>query len=188
MLGGALPALQKRSTPDLAAEVGQFARPFSLLLGRIQDSYNSLAIPSESAQDPRVQIQKHFQLLRWYVDKHLSTQAILLAREWVISALCVSEGIQDYRVFERRKSIEEQLGAMISKSEEASSQLDQPVARHVTDPKSLSEFWSKLTTYRNDLAHVQMREKPIRGEKLEKFALEELIPKLRALFPAFTQP
>jgi hypothetical protein len=180
-----LPALQKRSTQDLADEVGKFAKPFSLLLQSIQDSYNTLAISSEVANDERTQIQKHFQLLHWYVDKQFSAQAILLAREWVISALCISEGIQKYREPVYRKAIEYQLGSMIGRGDNPN--LNQPIASHVADPKQLSDFWAKLIDYRNDIAHVQMRLSPFTSKTLEAFALSELIPTLEALFPSLTQ-
>ncbi len=179
-----LPRLQRQSTDQLTYEVGEFAKPFGLLLQSIQENYTQLALPPESAQDERLQIQKQFQLLKWYVDKQFSTQAILLAREWVVSALCICEGIRNYRERVYREAIEHQLGSMTGKGDSPS--LNQPIASHVSDPQQLSAFWSKLTEYRNDVAHVQMRKSPLPGETLEEFALTRLLPDLHSLFPALT--
>jgi hypothetical protein len=181
-----LPNLQRHSTADLEQEVGQFAKPFGLLLQSIQDSYGQLALPPDKASDPRAEIQKHFQLLRWYVEKRLTAQALLLAREWVISALCLCEGIQNYREREQRQEIEQQLGSLIPRGEQP--QMSLAIAAHVSDTKQLADLWSRLSEYRNDTAHVQMNPNRLDGEALENFVLRDLLPKLEALFPDLTQP
>ncbi|MFS8924894.1 TIGR02221 family CRISPR-associated protein, partial [Synechococcus sp. B60.1] len=180
-----LPRLQKHSTQELAEEVGQFAKPFGLLLQSIQDSYSQLALPADQKEDPRAQVQKHFQLLRWYVEKRFTTQALLLAREWVVSALCLCEGIQDYRRREARQGIEQQLGSLIQQAEPA--QFLPPIAAHVPDVQQLADLWSRLSQYRNDVAHVQMNPEPLPSEALESFVLRDLLPRLEALFPELTR-
>ncbi|ABD00667.1 TIGR02221 family CRISPR-associated protein [Synechococcus sp. JA-3-3Ab] len=194
--------LQRHSTQELAEEVGQFAKPFGLLLQSIQNSYSQLALPAEKAADPQAQVQKHFQLLRWYVEKRFTTQALLLAREWVVSALCLCEGIQNYLEREARQGIEHQLGSLIPREEQllgdlpATGSLIQhqeqlqslpPIAAHVPDVQQLAKLWSRLSEYRNDVAHVQMKPKSLRSEVLESFVLQDLLPKLEALFPELTR-
>jgi CRISPR-associated protein, Csx2 family len=194
--------LQRHSTQELAEEVGQFAKPFGLLLQSIQNSYSQLALPADQKEDPRAQVQKHFQLLRWYVEKRFTTQAILLAREWVVSALCLCEGLQDYLEREARQGVEHQLGSLIPREEQllgdlpATGSLIQhqeqlqslpPIAAHVPDVQQLAKLWSRLSEYRNDVAHVQMKPKPLRSEVLESFVLQDLLPKLEALFPELTR-
>lgn len=179
-----LPKLQHQSTTELAEEVGTFAKPFGLLLETIQKSYAALALPRDAA-DERQQIHKQFLLLEWYVNKQFTAQAILLAREWVVSALCVGEGIRNYRERVYREVIERQLGAMTGKGDNPS--LEQPISRQVVDPKKLKDLWSQLTDYRNDVAHVQMRKSPFDGRTLEDFALKQLVPALQELFPRLTE-
>jgi len=194
--------LQRHSTQELAEEVGQFAKPFGLLLQSIQNSYSQLALPADQKEDPRAQVQKHFQLLRWYVEKRFTTQAILLAREWVVSALCLCEGIQNYLEREARQGIEHQLGSLIPREEQllgdlpATGSLIQhqeqlqslpPIAAHVPDVQQLAKLWSRLSEYRNDVAHVQMKPKSLRSEVLESFVLQDLLPSLEALFPELTR-
>ncbi|MFQ3584089.1 MAG: TIGR02221 family CRISPR-associated protein [Cyanobacteriota bacterium] len=182
-----LPRLQRQSTERLNQEVGEFAKPFGLLLQSIQDSYAQLALPPQDVQNEVLQIQKQFQLLKWYVDKQFSAQAILLAREWVVSALCICEGIRNYRERVYREAIERQLGSMTGKGETPG--LNQPVASYVSDPQQLAVCWSRLTSYRNDVAHTQMSEveNPIPAERIEEYVLNHLLPELRSLFPSLTQ-
>jgi len=194
--------LQRHSTQELAEEVGQFAKPFGLLLQSIQNSYSQLALPADQKEDPRAQVQKHFQLLRWYVEKRFTTQALLLAREWVVSALCLCEGIQNYLEREARQGIEHQLGSLIQRrkqplgdppatgesvQQEEQLQFLPPIAAHVSDVKQLADLWSCLSEYRNDVAHGQMNPDPLGGEALESFVLQKLLPSLEALFPELTR-
>jgi hypothetical protein len=202
-----LPNLQKHSTADLEQEVGQFAKPFGLLLRSIQDSYSQLALPADRASDPKAQVQKQFQLLRWYVEKRLITQALLLAREWVVSALCLCEGIQNYLEREERQGIEHQLASLIPREDqplgdppatgesgrsliprEDQPQALPPITAHVPDAKQLADLWSRLSECRNDMAHVQMNPNSFNSEVLENFVLRDLLPKLEALFPDLSQP
>ncbi|MGY2715799.1 hypothetical protein ACVW01_000328 [Thermostichus sp. MS-CIW-19] len=194
--------LQRHSTQELAEEVGQFAKPFGLLLQSIQNSYSQLALPADQKEDPRAQVQKHFQLLRWYVEKRFTTQALLLAREWVVSALCLCEGIQNYLEREARQEVEHQLGSLIQRrkqllgdppatgesvQQEEQLQFLPPIAAHVSDVKQLADLWSCLSEYRNDVAHGQMNPDPLSGEALESFVLQKLLPSLEALFPELTR-
>ena len=72
----------------------------------------------------------------------------------------------NYQDKEERKNIEHQLGSMI---QYPNPNLEQPIVTHVSSAKKLSGVWSKLTRYRNDLAHVQMNIDPIDAETLQKF-------------------
>ncbi|MFS8911470.1 TIGR02221 family CRISPR-associated protein, partial [Synechococcus sp. H60.3] len=104
---------------------------------------------------------------------------------WVVSALCLCEGIQDYRKREARQGIEQQLGSLIQQEEQPQSL--PPIAAHVPDAKQLADLWSCLSQYRNDVAHVQMNPKPLPSEALESFVLRDLLPRLEALFPELTR-
>jgi hypothetical protein len=53
--------------------------------------------------------------------------------------------------------------------------------------QQLAKLWSRLSEYRNDVAHVQMKPKSLRSEVLESFVLQDLLPKLEALFPELTR-
>ena len=172
--------LQNISSTELENEVGAFAKPFQLLLSQIQQDYSQFALGESQESNVREQLQKQFLLLRWYAAKKQSAQAILLAREWLISALCIAEGIDDYRDTEKRKPVEHQLGKTIAANPEV-----QPIFRHVTDEKKLSAFWSTLTEYRNDIAHAQMRRTNIPATTLQGYVENKLIRELEELLPEY---
>lgn len=86
--------LQRMSSQGIKSELGIFAKPFELLFEQIQDDYGQFALDESEIQDDALILQKQFLLIRWYVIKGLSAQAILLSREWIISSLLVSENIK----------------------------------------------------------------------------------------------
>jgi CRISPR-associated DxTHG motif protein len=174
--------LQNIPATQLQEEVGAFAKPFELLLSQIQDDYSQFAVMNFNEASPVEQLQKQFLLLRWYVNKKLSCQAILLGREWLVSAICIAHGIKNYRDREKRKVIEEHLGQMIG----ANHNLDQPIVQYVSSAEKLAALWSTLTEYRNDIAHTQMRFTSISARTLEEYALNQLLPGLSEILPEFT--
>ena len=130
-------------------------------------------------------IYKQFLLLQWYGDKQFTVHALLMEREWVISPLCILEGCGDYRKWEHREPIENQLNLLrFHKNNPAPNQ---PIMTHLADVKALADFGGRLGDYRNDIAHVQMNESPLNSQALEKFALGDLLPTLPCLFPSLTR-
>ena len=182
-----LSKLIRQSTTALAQEVGIFAKPFGLLLEQVQQSYISLALATEKAT-VKEKIAKQFLLLEWYVERRFTVHALLLAREWVVSAFCVLTGRDDYCKRDHRVEMEKQLNAIAHRYDGHDGEPPQPIEAYVADVQALATFWSRLGTYRNDLAHVQMNEAPLRSQALEHFALTELLPTLRCLFPELVHP
>jgi len=178
-----LPKLIRHSTPELEQEIGVFSKPFGLMLEQVRQSYMPLALSNANA-DKKEEIYRQFLLLQWYVEKQFTVHALLMAREWVVSALCLLDGRDKYLEREHREAVEKQLGKMIDYQNPT---LKQPIASHVKDAKALANFWSQLTQYRNDIAHVQMNESPLNSQALEKFVQEKLVCTLQSLFPSLTQ-
>ncbi len=165
---------------QLADEVGAFAQPFSLLLEPLRKEYGEFALAQPKDADPVLVLQKLYRLLSWYIAKGRYGQAISLAREWVVSALCVANGA-NYRDRDRRKEFEDSINRL------AQSQLLEPaIAQHVTNPQALGAFWSHLTEVRNDLAHCQFRTSNFSASQLGKFAKTEILAALSENFPQFT--
>jgi len=175
--------LQRVDLTRLKNEVGAFAKPFELLLTQMQADYGQFAQSGNDLNSPLDSIKKQFLLLRWYVEKKLSSQAILLGREWLISALCIAEGMSDYRDPEKRKLIETQLFLMTGPS----PNLHQSVASYVNDPQKLGNFWSRLADYRNDIAHAQMRRSNLSASTLQAYVEKDLIQGLSDLLPQYTK-
>ncbi|BAU44915.1 TIGR02221 family CRISPR-associated protein [Leptolyngbya sp. O-77] len=177
--------LEKISNETLKTEVGIFAQPFALLLDRIQADYSQFALaqPREAASSET--LAKQFDLLCWYVDKSLSTQAILLSREWVVSTLCVGLG-RDYLQKSEREFVEQSLNQLVEWAKDKESN-PQPSAADalkpiVADLEDLSKLWSQLRDMRNDLAHTEMRQNSLSASDMTRFVREELLTRLRELF------
>lgn len=149
---------------NLAGGLSVFAKPFELLLEQIQRDYGQFSLTDSRKADSQDVIDKQFLVLRWYVHKGQSTQAILLAREWIISILCVAES-KDYLNKSERSIIENQLGKLIKPEGEDSGS----ILKHVVSAQRLQAVWSKLTEFRNDIAHAQMRPTRISANKLQKW-------------------
>lgn len=179
--------LEKVAYDRLQEDVGAFAQPFALLLNRIQADYQQFALPNPRAAEPKIAIAKQLDLLRWYVDKSLSAQAILLGREWLVSALCV--GLErDYLNSGERSQIERGLNDLVIWSQEPGQSAPLAVsALNIVVPQldSLSRFWSPLRDMRNDLAHTEMRRDSLSASKMMLFVRDELLDGLQELFPDY---
>lgn len=179
-------SLEKVSYDALKQEVGIFAQPFSLLLDRIQADYSQFSLANPRSQ-PSIALAKQLVLLRWYVEKSLSAQAILLSREWVVSALCVGLG-RDYLNKSEREQVEQGLNSLVEWAKDKESK-PAPLSINaleqvVDDLEKLSRFWSKLRDMRNDLAHTEMRQDSLSAAKMTSFVHQELLTQLQELFEA----
>lgn len=177
--------LEKIPNETLKTEVGIFAQPFALLLDRIQADYSQFALVNPRQADAQKTLAKQFDLLRWYIDKSLSTQVILLSREWVVSALCVGLG-RDYLQKSEREVIEQSLNQLVEWAKDKDYK-PKPIAADalgsvITDLEGLSKLWSKLRDMRNDLAHTEMRQNSLSAPDMTRFVREELLTRLRELF------
>jgi len=170
---------QKIPAEELNQEIGNFAKPFELLSERIQQSYSQFALlEPENLSNHKLALQKHFLLLRWYVKNEQGAQAILLAREWLVSAECIAQE-KNYLDGEKREEVEKRLNYMCNHKRN----LNKATARSRDDKITL--LWSKLRSYRNDIAHTEMRSGSTSGEELHQYVKTQLIPSLEQVFPEY---
>lgn len=174
--------LKQIPTETIENEVGIFAKPFKLLLNQIQQDYGQFALNNSNENDPKTFLQQKFLLLRWYVAKDMNTQAILLAREWIVTALCIVEQVPSFINRNSRKKIEDQLNAFSGENRD----FDQPITKHIDNVEQLTTTWSKLSDYRNDLAHAEMRSTSFSANILQQYVQKDLIAELTSLFPDYT--
>ncbi len=106
------------------AEVQQWARPLAPLLDRMVEAYQPFQEDALAA---------HAALIQWYFENNHVAQAVLLAREWVIS----------YYLHQQMLSPEQRQAAEDALNEQAK--------RRANDP--LTQLWSRVRDVRNDLAH-----------------------------------
>ncbi len=180
-------SLERISYDTLKTEVGTFAQPFALLLDRIQADYSQFALAKAREANPREALAKQFDLLRWYVDKSLSAQAILLSREWVVSALCI-ELRRDYLQKSEREIVEQSLNQLVEWAKDKDRN-PKPIAADALEPvvtnlEDLSNLWSQLRDMRNDLAHTEMRQNSLSASDMTEFVQQDLLTRLQELFGA----
>ncbi|BCW96064.1 MAG: TIGR02221 family CRISPR-associated protein [Fimbriimonadales bacterium] len=106
------------------AEVQQWARPLAPLLDRMAAAYQPF---QENA------LATHAALIQWYFENNHVAQAVLLAREWVISYYLHQQMLPP----DQRQAAEDAL--------------NERAKRHASDP--LTKLWSRVRDVRNDLAH-----------------------------------
>jgi CRISPR-associated DxTHG motif protein len=177
--------LQVSSGSDLREEIDIFAKPFELLIDKIEQDYAQFALENAEQSDQQLIIKKHYLLIKWYVQKDLGTQAILLAREWIVTTLAILENY-NYLNKKSRESIETQLKAICGYNLENVKYYDQSISKHVKDTKTLDDIWSQLGNYRNDIAHCEMRVQSLSIQRLYEYA-QELPSLLKDLFPTLTE-
>lgn len=172
--------LQAIPAKELAQEVGYFAKPFELLSAQIQQSYSQFALSDPAKnENSNLALEKHFLLLRWYVKNDMGAQAVLLAREWIISARCHKKGLI-YLNYKDREIVQTELNDM---NKRRKPNLTKATARSPQDKLILT--WSNLIAYRNDIAHAEMRLDSANVTELQKYVKNELIKSLENLFPEF---
>lgn len=184
--------LQNIPVEELQTELGEFAKPFELLLSQIQEDYGQFALANSRQGDPKTVLKQQFLLLQWYGKKGLGTQGILLAREWIISALCIAQNI-DYLDRNKRGLIERQLSLLSDWQREKGSDesvvdyAPSSISKTVEKVEDLAKFWSQLTEVRNDLAHTEMRVQSLAASRLDAYVKDELIQGIAALFPEWIE-
>jgi hypothetical protein len=138
-------------------EAESWAKPFSLLLDRTAEDYRPLALEADprdlahAAESLRIQRS----LVRWYIERRQYVQAIVLAREWVISYAIYLLGwdmINDRDLAERLLSTES-----ILRRQQRGLPLEPTMRKSLEGAVAL---WDRLPDLRNDIAHVGMRREP----------------------------
>ncbi|WP_017295915.1 TIGR02221 family CRISPR-associated protein [Geminocystis herdmanii] len=173
--------LKRMSGKEIREEVGIFAKPFELIIDKIEQDYAQFAIEKSAESDYQLIIKKHYLLIKWYVEKGLGTQAILLSREWLVTTLAILENT-NYLDKDERKNIENQLNAISGNNPDRLKLYEQKITKHVADIKQLDDTWSQLGRNRNNIAHCQMNAEQFSSKILHQYA--QKLPQILAdLFP-----
>ena len=168
--------IQALEMGSILQEVGIFAKPFELLLDGIKQDYEQFAL-SQWERQPREVVKIQFSLLQWYVDKEHYVQALLLAREWVITLLCIAQQL-DYLNRYSRNKVQRQLGEMCQDPPSYAT----GIRENVASPANLRGIWRKITSYRNDLAHAQSKRDSKDAERMQQYVKEKLLKQLESNF------
>jgi hypothetical protein len=169
--------------PKASAEIQTWAKPFSLLIDRVQRQVGQLAYEKTDVLDSQ-HLEKQFQFIEQLQQYGLVAQATQMAREWVVNwaiwysndrkALSQEEWLDHCK----RGNMENTLSGAFRGGEEA------PPPDWLKDPNLvaiLRKLWPALADLRNDFAHCGMRIQR-RDSKDLYDPTQNLFPQLRDLW------
>ena len=177
----------EKSLMNAEEAIKQSARPFSVLLKQVTDSYFPFALPNpRRRQNLLAGLECERQIIQWYLKRDLLVQAVTLSREWVISWCMVHAGYSNLYEREARKEISDNLGNLGSaanKDPRFISLMKFSTGGGLMDIPSINQainLWPQLTKVRNTLDHAGKSAGHCAAENLDKLArqlcksLEEL--------------
>ncbi|HIE08949.1 MAG TPA: TIGR02221 family CRISPR-associated protein [Armatimonadetes bacterium] len=146
-----LPLLDRASK-----EVRRWAKPFATVLDRVREEVSQLAY-----EEPEVlskeSLKKQLDIIRYFLDKGLYAQAILLAREWMINWAVLQGGEGDWLERDVRSEAEKALG-MAHNRARGEKKVELPDWLERLPWEGIGKLWSWVSVnLRNDLAHCGMR-------------------------------
>ena len=154
----------------VASEADQWAKPFAVILERIRKEVENYAHDAPCRLD-KENLQKQLALIEHFVEKGLWVQAILLAREWVVSWVILQRGEGDWLDKDYRERIEEALGAAAQRLRKADVEVPEWFDK-LPKNKEVADLWNELIQLRNDVAHCGMRKDAASILSIEKRAKE----------------
>jgi hypothetical protein len=169
-----LPLLQ-----EATSEAEQWAKPFAAILKQIEGEAHKFAHDAWDRLDSE-HLQKQLTLIEHFVKKGLWVQAILLAREWVVSWIALQRQAGDWRDERYREDdLEAALGAAHQRLQGRDSEVP-PWFDELPESQQVAKLWSELTQLRNDVAHCGMRASVAPIARINQRA-REVVPRLKAL-------
>ncbi len=162
------------------AELPIQARPFGLLIKRVQNEFAIIAPESPDPADLKQELEQELALIDWNLNRGQVLSAVTVAREWLVSLLCwlvewtalVEEQIRDgvyqvekWRSKSGREKAEKALNALADLSSLAPTERDKqagsktPTARDLYQKQpdlaiELGKTWGAISALRNDLDHA----------------------------------
>lgn len=120
------------------------ARPFQFLLDKIKDRFQSF-LPKEKtiSLNSKEEILIHAEILKYYLETQQYQQAITLARELIVSHVCILNNLD---MMKERARVE----GFLNLTSDNNLQI----------PEELKKLWGAITDSRNDINHAGMRENP----------------------------
>lgn len=143
------------SLQAVEVEARRWAPPFAVLLEQLRQEYAPF-VPEDDGTEADLAVQ--LELIRWYAGRGWGAEAVLLAREWVVSLEAWRSGL-DVLGKRERETVESRLYQEV----EAKRQDSRPAAATPAgaDPRTplagSVSVWSWVVELRNDIAHVGMR-------------------------------
>lgn len=137
---------------DAEADITALAQPFALIADRVRASYAPFAVSWQAQRADCIEsLRVQRELVSWYVARQQHAQAILLAREWVVSYTMALLG---HDLFGQRFVAENLLNQGVE-ARKARVPLPEEIGRPAFS-RAIA-VWAMLRELRNDLAHCGFR-------------------------------
>ena len=144
-------ANQVKSTVDNTrgdlANISQ-AKPMAFLIDKVGERVQALTQAGDDLFSPEG-FKAQAAMIRFYLDTEQYAQAITLAREVIVSKLCVDS---ERDVIKQREEVEKELNEA-SNNLRSKNELDK-------EKHALAELWNDIRDLRNDINHAGMRPNP----------------------------
>jgi len=169
-------------------EAVRWAKPFALIAPALRQELVQFAAPSDVKN-----LDTQRRMIAWYVERGLAVQALTLARELLVTRVCLLLGLENALRREARGRAEHLLNYLAwSKQPEDRKRSDQWIGpepdaadvekfRTQDQADSLLALWSLIRDARNDVDHVGMNEQPSRAGALVA-RVREISEKLDRIF------
>ncbi|MCX7983505.1 MAG: TIGR02221 family CRISPR-associated protein [Bacteroidetes bacterium] len=131
------------------------AKPLGKLLTRIPNNFQIIAEAKDLFSEAGFRAQ--VEMMNFYIKIENYQQAITIARELIVSLLCVTEKLDPIGKDDREKA-EDMLNEWLSISKKGI------LLNHTA--QKYSELWSKIVNYRNDINHAGMKKNPTPAQTL----------------------
>ncbi len=162
---------------EARTEVGAWAKPFSVLLDRTKEAYQPFAL-DKPEQQIRENLKIQLQLLNWYLERGQTVQAVISAREWLVTLVIYR---LNWHMITDRKAAEDILNTG-AKALEYRQPLPTIASQLSETTDELFKIWGSVGDLRNDVAHTGMRSEPRKTNTIINSA-NELYERLFKLAP-----
>ena len=141
---------------EAASEVGRWAKPFAVILERVRSEAARLAHHAPDHLDEE-HLRGQLALIEDFLNKGMLVQAVLLAREWLVSWVALQRAEGDWLDRDHReREVEGALGAAARRLREPNAAVPEWFGR-IPSGGEAARAWNRITQLRNDLAHCGMR-------------------------------
>lgn len=160
-------------------EAARWAKPFGVVLNRVREEIDALAHDAPDRLDTE-HLRKQLSLIKDYVEKGLLVQAVLLAREWVITWMALQFGEGDWLAKDFREGqIEGVLNTAATRLRGETGEIP-PRWEEILQHREIAKIWDWLGDLRNDLAHCGMRRGAASVDSIER-RVKEIPERLEGL-------
>ncbi len=166
----------------VTSEVERWAKPFSVILGKVRAEAEKLAHRYPDRLDTE-NLRKQLRLIDHFVERNLFVQSVLLAREWVVSWVALQHGSENWldRHY-REEELEQVLGVaaqqLRSKGGVAANLPEW--FEQLPNRQEVAQLWDWLGQLRNDVAHCGFRKNAAPISSIQQ-RVKEIPEKLRLL-------